>query len=76
MSSNLHDKQKSLKRRFLLILGVTVFICVTAMGLMIMFWTKLDLNLSYTQRLIVGGLFIAYGILRFTRIFKKRPNEE
>jgi len=76
MSLNLRDKQKSLKRRFLLILGVTVFVCVTGMGLMIMFWTKLNLNLSSTQRLMVGGLFIAYGILRFTRIFKKQPDEE
>ena len=45
------------------------------MGLMIMFWDKLDLNLSGTQRLLVGGLFIAYGVLRFSRIFKKQPDE-
>jgi cytochrome c biogenesis protein CcdA len=76
MSSNLHDKQKSLKRRFLLILGVTTLVCVTGMGLMVMFWDKLNLNLTNTQRYVVGGLFIAYGVLRFTRIFNKKPEDE
>jgi len=75
MSSNFNNKQKSLKRRFLLILGITTLVCVIAMGVMIMFWDKLNLNLSNTQRLVVGGLFIAYGILRFTRILRKEPNE-
>jgi hypothetical protein len=76
MSLNLFDKQKSLKRRFLLILGIAAFIAVVTFGLMIMFWDKLELNLSHTQRLMVGGLVIAYGILRFTRIFKKQPDDE
>ena len=76
MSLNLFDKQKSLKRRFLLILGIAAFIAVVSFGLMIMFWDKLELNLSHTQRLMVGGLVIGYGILRFTRVFKKQPDDE
>jgi hypothetical protein len=78
MSSNLEDKQKSLKRRFLLILGVVTFICVLTVGLMLMFWDKLylSLGLSTTQRFLYGGFFVAYGILRFSRIFKIRPDEE
>jgi hypothetical protein len=74
MPSDLHNKQKSLKRRFLLILGITVFICVSAMGLMIIF-DQLNLDLSPTYRVLVGGLFILYGILRVTRIFRKQPDE-
>jgi hypothetical protein len=76
MSSNLHDKQKSLTRRFLLILGVATLVCVTILGLMIMFTDKLDLNMGSTQRMTVGGLLVAYGIYRSFRIFKKQPEDE
>jgi hypothetical protein len=63
-------KQKSPKRRFLFILGAALFIGVTIIGILIMFWKALPLPLSETQRYTFGGLFIAYGILRFTRIMK------
>jgi len=65
MSSNLHDKQKSLTR-----------VCVTILGLMIMFTDKLELNMGNTQRMAVGGLLVAYGIYRSFRIFKKQPDDE
>jgi cytochrome c biogenesis protein CcdA len=74
MPSDLHNKQKSLKRRFLLILGITVFICVSALGLMIIF-DQLNLDMSPTYRILVGSLFILYGIIRVTRIFRKQPDE-
>jgi hypothetical protein len=76
MSLKFYDQQKSPKRRFLLILGVVTFICVFAIGIMVMFWDKLDLGLSHTQRLLFGGLFLLYGVLRFSRIFKKQPDDE
>jgi hypothetical protein len=62
------DKQKSPKRRFLFILGAALFIGIFILGLLIIFWKALPLNLSETQRYTFGGLFIAYGILRFIRI--------
>ena len=76
MSSNLHDKQKSLTRRFLLILGVATLVCVTILGVMIMFTDKLNLNMGNTQRMTVGGLLVAYGIYRSFRIFKTQPDDE
>jgi len=76
MSSKYFNQQKSLKRRFLLILGVVTFICVFTMGIMVMFWDKLNLGLSHTQRLLFGSLFLLYGILRFSRVFKKQPDDE
>jgi cytochrome c biogenesis protein CcdA len=76
MQPDFLNKQKSLKRRFLLILGIATFVCVTAMGLMIMFWDKLNLDLEPWKRYLIGGLFILYGVLRFVRIFKKQPYEE
>jgi len=76
MSSNSYDKQKSLTRRFLLILGVATLICVTIFGLMIIFDDNLNLNMDPTQRKLVGGLMVAYGIYRSFRILKKQPNDE
>ncbi|WP_342646980.1 hypothetical protein [Mucilaginibacter sp. CSA2-8R] len=64
------DKQKSPLRRFLFILGAAFFVVVVILGLMIMFWDKLPLQLSQTQRYTFGGLFILYGVLRFVRIFR------
>jgi hypothetical protein len=64
------NKQKSPARRFLFILGAALFIGVTIIGLLIMFWKGLPIPLTDTQRYTFGGLFIAYGILRFVRIIK------
>ena len=70
------DKQKSPKRRFLFILGVALFIGIAILGLLIMFWEALPLRLSDSQRYTFGGLFIAYGILRFIRILKTNDYEQ
>ena len=71
-------RQKSPKRRFLLILGLATFIACVTLGLMIMFWDKLiqKLDMSQTERLMFGGLFLAYGLLRFSRLFKQEPQDE
>jgi hypothetical protein len=71
-------RQKSPKRRFLLILGLATFIACITLGLMIMFWGKLiqKLDMSQTERLMLGGLFLIYGLLRFSRLFKVEPEDE
>lgn len=76
MPFNLNKKQKSPKRRFLLILGTTVFICFIAFGLMIMFWDKLQLSLQPYQRILFGAFIIIYAGLRFSRLFKKDQYDE
>jgi hypothetical protein len=70
--------QKSPKRRFLLILGFITFIACFAFGLMIMFWGRLihRLDLSNTQRFAFGSLFLIYGLLRFSRLLRKEPEDE
>jgi hypothetical protein len=75
MSPTIKDKQKSLKRRFLLILGLITFVCFFAFGLMIIFWDGIAQQLPVYQRRIFGGMIIAYAILRFSRIIKKEENE-
>ncbi len=71
-------RQKSPKRRFLLILGLATFIACVTLGLMIMFWDKLiqKMDMSQTERLMFGGLFLVYGLLRFSRLFKQDPQDE
>ncbi|MCS3734623.1 hypothetical protein [Mucilaginibacter dorajii] len=71
MPFNFNKKQKSPKRRFLLILGTTAFICFITLGLMIMFWDRLPLSLEPYQRKLFGGFIIVYAVLRFSRVFKK-----
>jgi len=70
MSNSEFDKQKSPKRRFLFILGAALFVGIFILGVLIMFWKALPLNISNSQRYTFGGLFIVYGILRFIRIVK------
>ena len=78
MLSNNNEKQKSPKRRFLLILGLATFAACVTLGLMIMFWDKLiqKLDMSQTERMMFGALFLIYGLLRFSRLFKQEPDEE
>jgi len=75
MSHTFNDKQKSLKRRFLLILGLTTFVCFFALGVMLIFWDNIVPQLAGYQRKIFGGMIIIYSILRFSRLLKKDENE-
>ncbi len=76
MSNTFRDKQKSLKRRFLLILGLVTFVCVVGFGLMIIFWDQVLPDLEVYQKRIFGGMFILYGIVRFSRLFRKEEDDE
>lgn len=71
-----NGKQKSPKRRFLLILGVTAFAGFCVLGLMIIFWDKFPLQLPATQRRIFGAVILVYAVLRFSRYLKKSPDDE
>jgi len=64
MSSNNYDKQKSLKRRFLF-LGVIRLVLMTGAGLAVIFWHKINLDVSPVTRIVIGLIFIIIGVLRF-----------
>jgi hypothetical protein len=74
MLSN-NNRQKSLKRRFLLILGVTAAICFCSLGLMIIFWNSMLPDVSKTEKILIGSVIIIYAGLRFSRLLKKDPDE-
>jgi len=70
-----NNEQKSPARRFLLILGVLGFVCVITLAMMVMFWDAMLPNLSKTQRIVFGLVLVGYGVLRFSRLIKKKPDE-
>ncbi len=72
MLNRFNFKQKPLKKRFLLILGLITFVCFLGLGLMIMFWDRLPLNMNTTQRYLFGSVIIVYSIIRFSRLFTKK----
>jgi len=74
MLSN-NNRQKSLKRRFLLILGITAFICFCSLGIMIIFWDKMLPNFPKTQKIVFGIIIIIYAVLRFSRLIKRGQDE-
>ncbi len=63
-------KEKSLKERFLLVIGILFFSIYLVMGLAIIFWKKLPLNLPQSYRVALGVLLIVYSFFRFTRLLK------
>jgi len=75
MPERFNNRQKSLKRRFLLILGVTLFVAILSFGLMILFRKDILPQLDGYRRTGFGVLIILYAILRFVRVFKKDVDE-
>jgi len=76
MSNTFKDRQKSLKRRFLLILGLVTFVCFLGFGIMVICWDTILPDLPLYQKRIFGGMIILYSILRFSRLFKKEEDDE
>ncbi len=68
-------RQKSLPRRFLLILGAILFVVVFGWGVMVIFDNTLFPNLPQYQKIAFGSLIIIYAILRFSRLLKKKEDE-
>ena len=61
-------QKKSLKERFLLVLGILFFLIYLVLGLMIMSWKKLPLNMDPMYRYAFGVLLIVYSGIRFLRL--------
>ena len=67
-------QEKSLKERFLLVIGMLFFLIYLTLGLAIIFWDKLPLSLPYNFRIAFGVILIVYSFLRFIRFFNKVEN--
>jgi len=61
-------QKKSLKERFLLVLGILFFLIYFVLGLIIMFWKKLPMDMEPKYRYAFGILLIVYSAIRFLRL--------
>lgn len=64
-------KEKSVKDRFLLLIGILFFLVYLILGFMIIFWKAIPLNLPTTARSAFGILLIVYALIRFNRIINQ-----
>jgi uncharacterized membrane protein YbhN (UPF0104 family) len=70
-------KKKSLKERFLLVISLLNFLAFCVLGLLLLFWEKLKLNLPNNLQLIVGCLIIIFGFIRFiTQVNRLNTTED
>ncbi|RYY07451.1 MAG: hypothetical protein EOP43_03220 [Sphingobacteriaceae bacterium] len=72
MLNRFNFKEKPPKERFLFILGLIVFVGFFCLGLMIMFWQRLPLRMSVSQRYLFGSVTIIYAIIRFARLIPRK----
>ena len=67
-------KKKSLRERFLLVLGILFFMVYLVAGLFIIFMNNFPLAMEPAYRIAFGVLLIAYASFRFFRIINDNNN--
>ena len=71
-------QQKSLKQRFLFILGLFFFVLFLCLGFVFIFWdnisglNQLESKINSQQRLYFGVLLVVYGTYRFLKLMNKK----
>lgn len=69
----LHKRQqKSLKGRFLFVIGILFFLIYFVLGMIIIFWKDFPIQLSDNYRMAFGVLLIVYSFLRFVRLLQSK----
>jgi uncharacterized membrane protein (DUF485 family) len=72
-NDNTHERvQKSLKGRFLLVIGILFFMVYFVLGLIIIFWKEFPLEMAQEYRITFGVLLIGYSFLRFIRLMQNK----
>lgn len=64
------NEKKSLKERFFLVIGIIFFLVYFAIGLAIIFWKKIPLDMKPSYKIAFGSVLILYSFVRFFRIIK------
>jgi hypothetical protein len=72
MLKNIIDniQKKSLKERFLLVMGILLFLAYLVLGLIFIFWTSMPITMLPKYRLAFGVLLIVYSFTRLYRVLK------
>lgn len=61
-------KEKSLKERFLFVMGMLVFLAYFILGLIFIFWKSMPIAMESVYRMSFGVLLIVYSLIRFVRV--------
>lgn len=61
-------QKKSLKERFLLVIGILFFLLYFVLGLFIIFMKDFPIDMPINYRIAFGILLIVYAFIRFIRI--------
>lgn len=69
-------QKKSLKERFLFVIGMLFFLIYLTLGVAVIFWQKFPLKLPTAYRVSFGVLLIVYSFFRFFRFFNNDKNED
>lgn len=64
-------QKKSLKERFLLVLGILFFLAYLVLGLFIIFIKELPIVMDANYRIAFGIILIVYAFFRFIRLINK-----
>ncbi|RZK68043.1 MAG: hypothetical protein EOO95_00990 [Pedobacter sp.] len=64
-------KQKSPKQRFLLILGLIMFVFYLVIGLACIFWAELPLNIGRPYKIGIGIFLIIYAFVRLLSLGRR-----
>jgi cytochrome c biogenesis protein CcdA len=67
-------QKKSLKERFLLVMGILFLISYLTLGILFIFMKPFPFQMQYNYRLAFGVLLIVYAIIRFVRIINDSKN--
>jgi cytochrome c biogenesis protein CcdA len=61
-------QKKSLKGRFLLVIGIMFLLSYLVLGLLVIFMKHFPIQMQYNYRVAFGVLLIVYSFIRFIRI--------
>jgi hypothetical protein len=61
-------QKKSLKGRFLLVIGILFFLVYLVLGLFIIFMKNFPIRMQFEYRVAFGVVLIVYSFFRFVRI--------
>jgi len=62
-------QKKSLKERFLLVIGIVLFLAYLVLGLIFIFWKSLPIAMLPKYRMAFGVVLIVYSMIRLFRVY-------
>jgi len=62
-------QKKSLKERFLLVMGILLFLAYLVLGLIFVFWKSIPIAMLPKYRVAFGVVLIVYSFIRLFRVF-------